>query len=243
MANVSASDRTNAAGLRASRAWLLGKGLAAEVELMRLQGGDEMVPAPGLPKLLDRLDHNLQCVSALSDRIDDLLYGSEQPWNLMSIVEVEADALEEGAEVVARIARQIAQLALGVSTGLVPRKSAERLDDAAIAVLSPPYRLGETVGLVCDGIELFSNDHTDLEVELRGICCRMLLDHNVCVRIGDVKLMVGSDEVLHLSTADSDSEWEAPVEVLYPARATVRALKSEGMSLKEIRKAAVAKPH
>lgn len=210
---------------------------------MRLQSADEMAPVPGLPRLLDRLDHNLRYVSVLSDRIDDLVYGSEQPWNLMSILEVEADAVEEGAEVVARVARQIAQLALGVSTGLVPSKSAERLDDAAIAVLSPPYRLGETVGLVCDGIQLFSNDHADLEVELRGICCRMLLDHNVSVRIGDVELMVGSDEVLHLFTADCDSEWEAPVVVLDPARATVKALKSEGMLLKEIREAAVVKPH
>jgi hypothetical protein len=242
MSNLSVSGRTDAAGLRASRAWLLGKGLAAEVVVMRLQGGDEPVPVPGLRKLLDRLNQNLRDVSALSDRIDDLLHSSEPAWNLMSIVEVEADALEEGAEGITRVARQIAQLALGVSTGLEPSKGADRLDSAAIAVLSPPCRLGETVGLVCDGIELFSHVQPELEVEFRGICCRMLLDHNVVVRIGDVELIVGSDEVLHLSTPDGDLDWEAPVEVSYPARATVKALKSLGMSVKEIREAAVAKP-
>jgi hypothetical protein len=71
----------------------------------------------------------------------------------------------------------------------------------------------------------------------------MLLDHNVSVRIGDVELTVGSDEVLHLSTPDGEGVWEAPVEVSDPARAAVRALKSLGMSLMEIREAAVAKPH
>ena len=243
MANVSVSDRANVAGLRASRAWLLGRGLAAEVELMRLPGGQEQVPAPGLPKLSDRLDCKLRYVSTLSDRIDGLLDGPEQPWNLMSIVEIETDALEEGAEAVAQVGRQIAQLALGVCTGLESSESSDRLVDAAIAVLSPPCRLGQTVDLVCDGIVLYSHDQLGLEVELRGICCRILLDHNVNVRIGDVELKVASDEVLRLSTPEGDSNWEAPVDVSEPARATATALKSQGMSLKEIREAAVAKPH
>ena len=45
----------------------------------------------------------------------------------MSIVEVEADALEEGAEGITRVARQIAQLALGVSAGLEPSKGSRRI--------------------------------------------------------------------------------------------------------------------
>jgi hypothetical protein len=240
MADECVGNRANAAGLRASRAWLLGKGLAAEVEDVRFQGGDDPVPAPGLPKLLDRLERNLRDVLALSERVDVLLRGSERAVDLQAIVAVELDAAEEGADEIERVTRQLAQLALGVSTGLVPSKRAERLDSAAVAVLHPPTGTGMTVDLVEDGLELFSHDRHELRGELRGLFCRMLLDRNVTVRIGDVELRVGFDQTLHLTTPDDHAAWEAPVEVSVPARAVGKALKSLGMSCRKIRAAAAA---
>jgi hypothetical protein len=77
-------------------------------------------------------------------------------------------------------------------------------------------------------------------VELRGIICQMLIDRNVDVRIGGVTLRVGLDEVLHLITPDGDKVWDSPVQVSVPAGATAKALKSLGMSKKEIRAGAVA---
>lgn len=181
-------------------------------------------------------------VLALTERVDALLAGTERSWDLESIIEVEVEAAEEGADTVEQVARQIAQLALGVSMGLAPSDRAERLDTAAIAVLTAPSGSSEPAGLVDDGIELLCRDKQDLRVELRGILCRMLLDRNVSVRIGHVELRVGPDQRLHLSTPDGDSDWEPPVEVSVPARATVKALVSEGMSYKQIRKSAVTGP-
>ena len=242
MANVGSGRRADAAGLRASSAWLLAKGLAGEVDDVRFQSGDNPVRAPGLPNLVERLERSVHDVLALTERVDALLAGTERTWDLESIIEVEVEAAEEGADAVEQLARQIAQLALGVSMGLAPSDRAERLDSAAIAVLTPPGRGCETPGLVDDGIELFCRDKQDLRVELRGVLCRMLLDRNVSVRIGDVELRVGPDQTLHLSTPDGDSAWEPPVDVSVPARATAKSLISEGMSYKQIRNAAVTGP-
>ncbi len=234
-------NRANAAGLRASRAWLLGRGLAAEVEDLRLRAGEDPIPAPGLPQLLERLERDLRDVLALSERVDALTAGPERAVDLPSIIAVELDAAEEGADEIERVTRQLAQLALGVSTGLAPSKRADRLDNAAVAVLHPPTGTDPTRALVDDGLELFSRDRQELQVELRGLCCRMLLDGNTRARIGEVELGVGSDQTLHLTTPDGTSSWMAPVEVTVPATAVGAALKALGMSCKKIRSAAEAR--
>jgi hypothetical protein len=237
MVDEQVGNRANAAGLNASRAWLLGRALAAEVEQVRFTGG-EPVPAPGLPELLDRLEQDLRDVLALSDRVDTLLGGPERAVDLPAIVAVELSAAEEGAEEIERVTRQLAQLALGVSTGLAPSRRAERLDSAAVAVLHPPAEGGRTRHLVDDGLELFGHDRRELEVELRGLCCRMLLDGEVSARFGEVVLRVGADQTLHLSTPDGTSSWAAPVEVTLAAVAAGEALKNLGMSAKKIRRSA-----
>ncbi len=231
-------NRANAAGLRASRAWLLGRGLAAEVEDLRLRAGDDPIPAPGLPRLLERLERDLRDVLALSDRVDALTAGPERAVDLPSIIAVELDAAEEGADEIERVTRQMAQLTLGVSTGLVPSKRADRLDNAAVAVLHPPAGTDPPLPLVDDGLELFSHDRQELQVELRGVCCRMLLDGDTAVRIGKVELRVGSDHTLRLITPDGTWSWVAPVEVTAPAAAASAALKDLGMSCKKIRASA-----
>jgi hypothetical protein len=94
------------------------------------------------------------------------------------------------------------------------------------------------VHLIDDGLELLGSDRRELEVELRGLCCRMLLDGEVSARIDEVVLRVGADQTLHLHTPDGDWSWEAPVEVTLPAMATGTALKDLGMSPKKIRRSA-----
>jgi hypothetical protein len=235
-----ARGRANAAALRAARAWLLGKGLAAEVEDLRFEGEDGPVPTPGLPKLLDRLEKDLRDVSALSDRVDVLLRDPEQTADLVARITVEVDAAEEGADEAERVARRIAQLVFGVSSGLGPSERVERLDRAAEAVLYPSQGTGRPVGLADDGIELFTRHAPELPVELGGIICRMLIDRNVGVRIGGVTLRVGSDEALHLMTPEGDTVWDSPVQASVPAHVTAKALKSMGMSYNQIRSTAVA---
>ena len=235
MSNGNQGRRANNAALRAARAWLLGKGLAGEVEDLRFAADDGPVPAPGLSKLLERLERNLRDVCDLSDRVAILLHDPEQTPDLVARIEIEADAAEEGAEETDRIARRIAQVAFGVSSGLGPVDRVERLDRAAVAVLYPPDGLGKQPRLVDDGIELFARHAAELPVELGGIICRMLTDRNVTVRFGQIELRVGSDETLDLSTPEGDRAWDSPIQVAEPAHATAKALKSIGLSHKQIR--------
>lgn len=235
-----ARERANAAALRAARGWLLGIGLAGQVEELRSECQDDPVPAPGLPKLLDRLEKDLHDVCDLSDRVAVLLRDPEETPELVARIAVEVDATEEGADETGRVARRIAQLAFGVSSGLGPSERVQRLDRAAMAVLHPPRGIGRPVGLVNDGIELFTRHAPELPVELGGIICRMLIDRNVNVRLGGVTLRVGRGATLHLITGEGDTAWESPVQVSDPAHATAEALKSTGKSLKHIRATAVA---
>jgi hypothetical protein len=236
----SPGQRANEAALRAMRAWLLGKCLAAEVDELRFGEEGGPVPAPGLPKLLDRLEHDVRDVCDLSDRVSILLRDPDQTEQLEARIKVEANAAEEGADESERVARRIAQLAFGVSSGLEGNERVQRLDRAAVSVLHPPPGTGTPVGLVDDGLELFSRHTPELRIELGGIICRMLVDRNVTVRFGQVELRVGPDETFHLSSPEGDQVWDSPVYVSEPARAIAKALKKAGMSLREIRDAGVA---
>lgn len=243
MLQDNAEERANAAAQRATRAWLFGKSLAAEIDELRFKSEDSPVPAPGLSKLLDRLEKDLQDVCDLSDQVALLLQDPDPTADLVVRIEVEADAAEEGAEETERVARRIAQLALGVFSGLGDSERAQRLDRAAVAVLRPPPASGRAVGLVDDGIELFAHHSDELLIELGGIICRMLVDRNVTVRFDAVTLRVGLDETLHLITPDGDQAWESPVHVSEAVHTTAKALESAGLSHKQIRAMAVAEPH
>jgi len=233
-------ERANAAALRASRAWLLAKGLAAEVDELRFEAEDGPVPAPGLTKLLDRLEKDFRDVCDLSDRVVVLLRDPDQTPELVARIELVVDAADEGADETELVARRIAQLAFGVSSGLSYTERADRLDRAAVAILHPPPGTGTPVGLVDDGFEFFSRHAPELPIELGGIICRMLVDRNVCVRFGDIELRVGPDETFHLSTPEEDRAWDSPVSAIEPAHALAKILKKAGMSRQEIRDAAVA---
>src|SRR5664280_458839 len=240
MSQVDARGRANAAAMRATRAWLLGKGLAAEIEVLRFEAEDGPAPAPGLTKLLDRLEHYLRAVCDLADRVGILFGEPDQSAELGARIEVETDAAEDGADEAERVSRRIAQLALGVSSGLGPGERVERLDRAGVAVLHPPPGSGRRMDIVEDGIEVFSRHKRELPVEFGGVICRMLIDRNVTVRFGEVELRVGRGETLHLITAKGARAWESPVQVSGPAHAAAEALRSSGMSLKQIRASAVA---
>jgi len=240
-AQLSPRERANAAALRATRAWLLGKCLATEVDDLRFGREDAPVPAPGLAKLLVRLERDVRDVCDLSDRVSFLLRDPDQTEELEARIEVEADAAEEGADESQRVARRIAQLACGVSSALGSSERVQRLDRAAVAVLHPPPGEGTLVGLVDDGLEFFSRRAPGLRIELRGIICRMLVDRNVAVRFGRVELRVGADETFHLSTPEGDRTWISPIYVGAPARVIAKALLKAEISLKEIRAPAVAK--
>ena len=238
MVDECVGNRANEAGLRASRAWLLGRSLAAEVEDVRFRGGDDPVAAPGLPKLLDRLERDLRDVLALSERIDGLLDGPERSLDLPSDRRRRAGCRRGGCR---RDRTGDAAAGSAGSRGVHRPASGQACRAAGQRGRGrppPTRRHGTAAHLADDGIELFSRDRHELEVELRGLCCRMLLDGGVTVQIGPVELAVGSDHTLRLTTPEADSSWEIPVEVSLPAVAAGAALKALGMSCKKIRRTA-----
>jgi hypothetical protein len=159
---------------------------------------------------------------------------------LVARIELVADAADEEADETELIALRIAQLAFGVSSGLGFTERVDRLDRAAVAILHPPPGTGTPIGLVDDGFEFFSRHAPELPIEIGGTICRMLIDRNVLVRIGEVELRVSSDETFHLSTTDRDRSWDSPVQVDRPARVAAKALKKAGLTIKQIRASAVA---
>lgn len=238
--NEDPGRRVNAAALRADRAWLFGRGLAGEVEELRSEGKGRPIPAPGLLKLLDRLENHLRDVCDLSDQVAILLRDPDQTPDLVARIEIESDAAEEAAAETELVTRRIAQLALGVSSSFEPSERAARLKRAALAALHPLQGTGGSVGIVADGIELFTRNRRDLRVELGGIICRMLIDRNVTVRFGEVELRVGSEEALLLTSSKAERLWDSPVHTSDAAHTIAKALKSMGMSHKRIRATAVA---
>lgn len=238
MSQREARRRAATATLRAARAWLLGKALAAHVDELRVAHEVDPIPAPGLESLVARLDEDFRDVSALSDRVATLLADPGQISGIGGRVAVDIDAADQGAGEAERVSRRIAQLALGVRAGLGPGERTELLERAAVAVLCREHRSDSVGSLSDDGIELFGTKKQELRVELRGLIWRMLMERNATVRVGKVRLRIESSEIV-LQADDIEQKWTGYDEVSDAARAAAKAIKASGMSTKQIRNSAV----
>ncbi len=214
----------NDAALRASTSWLIAEGLGAELYALRLPAEEDPIPTPGFARILHKAEEALRECTEASDRIQRLLRDPEPTTAVIEMLDELAEIAEARVDDVESSARRLAQLAFGVSSCLAPSERVERLDRAACAVLYPPMSLYDPVGLVDDGIVLFSRSPEELGVEIGGIICRMLTDRRVQVQIGGITLQTGTDGVLRLTTPTSESTWASPVQVSEPARDAVAAL-------------------
>lgn len=233
-------DANDSAG-RAARAWLIAVGLATEVDAVRFPDGFSPVPAPGLDSYLSAAERAAADASLRADRVAAL---SADPGAIDATLEASAETFiaAAGAE---HAARQMAQLALGVSAHLIGDDRVERLDRAAVAVLHPPAGSGRPVGLIEDGMVLEAKARPEAVVEIAGAICRLLIDRNtrlvVTAQTGEsVELTVDADDTLCATTesarVDPDDGWEAddhggwvadwpsPVTVREPAGAVAAAL-------------------
>ena len=236
-------QQANQAAARASRAWLLAAGLAAETEAIRAQQGKPAVPAPGLSGLCETGAQAAKAASAEADAAAELLCevasrgrevmegGKDTSVGeaVYHLRERELLAVDRCGRVLAeakraeRAARSVAQLAFGVSAARASDERIERLDRAGVAVLYPPHGYGPPVSLLDDGVTLRSDDHQELLIEIAGILCRLLLDRHANVSF-DVPGDLGGAVMVGVLPGDVLAATSRP----HRARTVARAMKKLG---------------
>ena len=216
------------------RARMMAEGLAGEIEAVRQPEGTDLVPTPGMAVLQDRIEAGVGAVGDRAELIGLLLSDPERSDELDARIRAEAADAHAGAEAVGRTVRQLAQLALGVSSRLGPGSRVDKLDRTAVAVLAPfDHQLGG-VALEVDKVELFCHTRDEVRVELGGVLCRLLVDGLAGIQIGPTWAWVVSDGVLHLETPGGERSWEPPVTVGEPAEIWASALFDAGLTVEQI---------
>src|SRR5581483_3285980 len=112
----------NEVALEAQRLWLMAKGLGAEIDDLRLQPEDRLVPAPGLNHLVDSADSLAARCHELSDVVV-ILQREEGPDASLGALSSLVSALEEMQNGL----RRLAQLGMGVSSLTLGGDRMERL--------------------------------------------------------------------------------------------------------------------
>lgn len=219
------------AAARASVAWLLAVGLAAEIDAIRFPDGFSPVPAPGLSGYVCDAERHSANAAFAADRVATLTMDPEAS----DATATAASATLTAAVGAERSARRVAQLALGVSAHLIGDDRVERLDRAAVAVLFPPAGHRLRTRLSEDRIVLRAKVRPELVVEIAGVLCRALVERNTCVRLtgpADTDVEVIVDEgttiqiLLNVKRGDLDGDWQAAMGggwvALWPSPVTIR---------------------
>ena len=171
--------QANERAARATRAWLMGRGLAAGAHDLLVAPEDGNVPAPGL----------FSALRMMSEACTESCNASDGVWMLFrhgfdetSEEKVEA-GLERGldaAREVERWMRRIAALCIGLSAQLPSSDATARSDRAAVVALKT---FSDPADLADDGVWHNSTNFDELATELAGDLGRMVIDH-------DCKLLV-----------------------------------------------------
>ncbi len=200
---------------RASCAWLTAQGLAAEIKRLRRL---DSTPAPGRKILLRRAEsasleahEAAQLILTCSDD-DDF-----DEWDRDEAAVRCADRTLDAE----RAARQLAQLAMGVSSCHDGDPRNLRLDRAAVAVVCHPLT---GASLRADGIEMFATTQEALLSEMAGLICRLIVEPNTTLLVGPVELEADHDGNLTLTDGSEVHHWETPVSVYFPAAKVIETL-------------------
>lgn len=253
---------------RASTAWLMVRGLEAEIATLRSLAAKGRIPAPGLAHLVKDTRDALDTASGSSNmaetyaaRLEALTAEFAETHSSETLDTIRAEEQRLGmqhnhaiqpANRAEHRARDLAQLALGISAHLPSTYEVERIDRVCTAILHPPPGTGSAVPLYQDDLTVRAASRRELVVELAGVICRLLLD-----RRSVAWLMVGEDcdQVLCLQIEPGDTllaladvsqgkprkallksgwreqgaellerRWPSPVSVLDPAGEVVKVL-------------------
>jgi hypothetical protein len=210
------------AAQRATATWSAAREMITELSELRLAGDGGPVPAPGLARLVEALDAHQRQAAEAAELVAHLAGDpdlDEEAFERLSLAHVRSRVECSGVE---RTHRDLAQLALGISSMLSSGGRVERLDRMAIAALHPT--VGRRVSLVDDGASIPPLVPDELQVVLGGLLCRMLVDHRVLLVLDEVSYWVDEGTTLRLGTEASVLDYESPVQVSIPARDGVVAL-------------------
>ena len=242
--------RANKDAARAVRAWLIASGLDAEIDDLRFQDEGRVVPAPNLSDLLESLNDAAREACEGADRLA-LLNTDPDPDSVRVQAETEASSTAGSADNAERLARRLAQVGFGVSAQTMGGERIERLDRACTAIIAPPEQgLVRSMPLADDLPAITARGREELEVELAGVICRLLVERSrpVALSAGSVRVVLRVDSVdhLHVTVAAADqsadpepgwlaegktltASWDSPVVVSEPARQIAGHLLADGL--------------
>ena len=164
---------------RATRAWLTGRGLGAEVRELQEASSAGRIAAPGLARALSRLgDACTESCNAASSSF--LLLDQELDEETLDRLEAALSEAKVHATSAERWMRRLAELCGGVSAQLPGSDEVERADRAAVVALRME---DEPVPLVDDGPWQSSTSMDELRTELGGYLFRMIIDHRCRLEI------------------------------------------------------------
>lgn len=224
--------------------WLIALGLSGEIDDLRLQEEERIVPAPGFYTLKDEIEQAARVACESADMIAMLLSGEgmseHERSERVGAAIARLNDLRRTRKAVESGLLRLAQLGLGVSTLTIAGDRIERLERAGVAVLHPPA--ARPHALYEQTPRLFSSTRDELVVEVGGILCRLLIDRastaTFSTTAGQIEFSVEHDTLI--GTVESRSEaaptgwsettlpptvrWDSPVNVGDPARLAVDTL-------------------
>jgi hypothetical protein len=233
---------------RATQAWLMGRGLAAEAQDLQTAPIDGNTPAPGLFTAVRMMGDACTESYNAADVVFQLLrqeFDEATEEKLSTALEASSDAARE----VERWMRRIAALCIGLSAYLATTDATQRSDRAAVVALK---LASEPVDLVDDGLWHNSTRFDELSTALAGDLGRMIIDHDCILvaegtgaedsfriefevdSVGNLSVRLsGAEEVdtsalIELGWTEADgtyrAEWDDPLPIAHPVWLVVTTL-------------------
>ncbi len=242
---VWATGAANEVAARAATAYLVGRGLAAEIDDVRAGEDTSPIAAPAFDDVVAELGAAAGEACHRGDQIaillDDPAVDPGEIRAILALMQADADTVE-------RAGRRLAQLLLGLSSQHSWSDAIARTERAAVVVLHAFDP--QPVVLVDDGLDLRGRTDDELITELCGALCRMIIDHDCrldlrlatgenAVRfqvdavgnlVAVVRAPAGREDVLRELgwTVDDDgfgaAAWDDPVTVIEPAHLVIETL-------------------
>ena len=196
-------DLANTQAARATTAYLLGRGLAVEIDDSRFPDDRDPIPAPGLADLVEELAAATGDACNAGDLVAQLLRGPNDE-DRRAFLHAALDDSVDASEAAQRTTRSLAQLALGVTSQLGWNDEIARAERAATLVLHPVEE--RVVSLAEDGLVLRAHHDPELVTELCGAFCRMIVDHDCELELRTTtgepcRIVVRVDEVGNLDAS------------------------------------------
>ena len=166
--------KANRLSARATRAWLIGRGLAAEIQDLQGAGNESRLPAPGLFRAV-RLMSDACAVACVAANSTFLLTGAPGEAPPKEAMDAALFATLHKTRESELWMHRIAALCLGVSAHLAGNDAVDRADRAAVFALTDGE---EPATLADEGLWHVATTMEEFCVELAGDFCRLNIEHN-----------------------------------------------------------------